>query len=124
MTAVPLKPYPFFFGILWRQFRYRTFALALFAAGGIGLMGFEPILMRDLIDALRANETEAENIWQLFALIAAVWFGSAACNRIREWVDLYTAPELRLQAQVEVYHWLDQHAPRFFQDHLAGSLGQ
>lgn len=124
LTAVPLKPYPFFFGILWRQFRYRTLALALFAAGGIGLMGFEPILMRDLIDALRANETEAENIWQLFALIATVWFGSAACNRIREWVDLYTAPELRLQAQVEVYHWLDQHAPRFFQDHLAGSLGQ
>ena len=124
LTVVPLKPYPFFFGILWRQFRYKTLALGLFAAGGIGLMGFEPILMRDLVDALRASDAEASKIWSLFSLIAAVWFGSAACNRLREWVDLHTAPALRLQAQVEVYHWLDQHAPRFFQDHLAGSLGQ
>jgi len=124
LIAVPLKPYPFFFGILWRQFRYRTLALALFAAAGIGLMGFEPILMRDLVDALQKQPTQSEAIWQLFLLIALVWFASAACNRLREWVDLYTAPELRLKAQIEVYHWLDQHAPRFFQDHLAGSLGQ
>lgn len=124
MTAIPLKPYPFFFGILWRRFRYRTLALGLFAAGGIGLMGFEPILMRDLVDALRSASVEPAQVWQLFSLIALVWFASAACNRLREWVDLYTAPQLRLQAQLEVYHWLDQHAPRFFQDHLAGSLGQ
>ena len=87
-------------------------------------MGFEPILMRDLIDALRATPTEPGQVWRLFSLIAFVWFASAACNRLREWVDLHTAPQLRLQAQVEVYHWLDQHAPRFFQDQLAGSLGQ
>ena len=87
-------------------------------------MGFEPILMRDLIDALRATPTEHGQVWRLFSLIAFVWFASAACNRLREWVDLHTAPQLRLQAQVEVYHWLDQHAPRFFQDQLAGSLGQ
>jgi hypothetical protein len=87
-------------------------------------MGFEPILMRDLIDALRASDAEASKIWSLFSLIAAVWFGSAACNRLREWVDLHTAPALRLQAQVEVYHWLDQHAPRFFRIILQAVSGK
>jgi len=62
---------PLFFGILWRQFRYKTFALTLFATGGIGLMGFEPILMRDFVDALRASNPEPAKIWTLFGMIAA-----------------------------------------------------
>ncbi|MFY7872774.1 MAG: ABC transporter ATP-binding protein [Limnohabitans sp.] len=123
-TPIPLKPYPFFFGLLWRHFRWRTAGLTLFAGLGIGLMGFEPLLMRDLVEALRASEPQAEQIWRLFFWIVIIWFASAACNRMREWVDLYTAPQLRLQAQREVYHWLDRHAPRFFQDQMAGSVSQ
>ncbi|MFM8588982.1 MAG: ABC transporter ATP-binding protein, partial [Limnohabitans sp.] len=122
--TIPLKPYPFFFGLLWRHFRWRTAGLTLFAGLGIGLMGFEPLLMRDLVEALRASEPQAEQIWRLFFWIVIIWFASAACNRMREWVDLYTAPQLRLQAQREVYHWLDRHAPRFFQDQMAGSVSQ
>lgn len=123
-TPISLKPYPFFFGLLWRQFRWRTVALTLFAGLGIGLMGFEPLLMRDLIEALRSSAPDAQRIWWLFFWIAGIWFASAACNRFREWVDLYTAPQVRLQAQREVYHWLDRHAPRYFQDQMAGSLSQ
>jgi len=123
-TPIPLKPYPFFFGLLWRHFRGRTLGLTVFAALGIGLMGFEPVLMRDLIEALRAPVPDAGTIWWLFGAMAVIWFASAACNRFREWVDLYTAPQLRLQAQREVYHWLDRHAPRYFQDQMAGSLSQ
>lgn len=118
------RPYPFFFGLLWRRFRYRSLGLALFAGAGIGLMGFEPLLMRDLVEVLRQSDPDSSRVWELFALMALVWFASASCNRLREWVDLHTAPELRLQAQQEAYQWLDQHAPRFFQDNLAGSLGQ
>jgi ATP-binding cassette subfamily B protein len=118
------KPYPFFFGLLWRQFRWRVAGLALLAALGIGLMGFEPVLMRELIDALRVAAPDQDRIWWLFAGIAGVWFASATCNRLREWLDLYTAPHVRMQAQLEVYEWLDRHAPRFFQDEMAGSLGQ
>jgi len=118
------NPYPFFFKLLWRRFRWRSLGLALFAGGGIGLMGFEPILIRDLVEALRSGDPDQVEVWRLFALMAAVWFASAACNRLREWVDLHTAPALRLEAQQQAYEWLDQHAPRFFQDNLAGSLGQ
>jgi len=56
---------------LWRQFRYKTFGLTLFATGGIGLMGFEPILMRDFVDALRASNPEPAKVWTLFGMIAA-----------------------------------------------------
>ena len=118
------KPYPFFFGLLWRQFRWRVAGLSLLAAMGIGLMGFEPVLMRELIDALRVSAPDPTRIWWLFGGIAGIWFASATCNRLREWLDLYTAPHVRMQAQLEVYEWLDRHAPRFFQDEMAGSLGQ
>jgi ATP-binding cassette subfamily B protein len=121
---IPPKPYPFFFKLLWRRFRWRSFSLAIFAAGGIGLMGFEPILMRDLVEVLRSADPDEVEVWRIFTLMVAVWFASAACNRLREWVELHTAPALRLEAQQEAYQWLDQHAPRFFQDNLAGSLGQ
>ena len=87
-------------------------------------MGFEPVLMRELIEALRVSTPEQGRIWWLFAAMAGVWFASATCNRLREWLDLYTAPHVRMQAQQEVYEWLDRHAPRFFQDEMAGSLGQ
>ena len=121
---IPLKPYPFFFGLLWRQFRWRTVALALAAALGIGLMGFEPVLLRDLIDGLRAERPDSARVWWLFWAIVIIWFASAGANRLRDWIDVYTSPHVRMQAQVEVYQWLDRHAPRFFQQEMAGSLGQ
>lgn len=123
-SLIAPRPYPFFFGLLWQRFRWRTMGLALCAGCGIGLMGFEPILVRDLVEALRQEQPDQRLIWKLFALMVLVWFASAACNRLREWVDLHTAPQVRMQAQLEAYHWLDRHAPLFFQENLAGSLGQ
>ena len=56
--------------------------------------------------------------------MAGVWYLSSIANRLRDWLDLHTAPELRKQAQLEVYCWLEGHATQFFQDHMAGSLSQ
>lgn len=124
MTA---NPYHFFFSLLAREFPKRTFALALCAASGIGLMGFEPVLFRELIDTLRQLEPSPQQearIWQIFFWIAAVWFISSLFNRLYDFVDLHTSPALRLVAQQEVYEWLDRHSPRFFQEQFAGTLSQ
>jgi ATP-binding cassette subfamily B protein len=98
--------------------------LALLAATGIGLMGFEPILIRELIDELGRPSPDIERAWWMFFLVAGVWFLSSIANRFRDWLDLHTAPELRKQAQLEVYCWLEGHSTQFFQDHMAGSLSQ
>jgi ATP-binding cassette subfamily B protein len=116
-------PLRFLGGLLWRRFRWRTLGLVLLAAAGIGLMGFEPVLIKRLLDGLAAGGPDAQ-VWGVFWLMVAAWFGSAAANRLREWLDLHTAPQLRLEAQAEVYRWLDRHAPAFFHDELAGSLSQ
>jgi len=124
MTA---NPYRFFFSLLARKFPKRTLALSACAAAGIGLMGFEPILFRDLINALaqfQTNSSAADRTWPIFFLIAAVWFVSSLFNRLYDYIDLYTSPALRLAAQQEAYEWLDRHSPRFFQEQLAGSLSQ
>lgn len=116
-------PLRFLGALLWRRFRWRTVGLVLLAATGIGLMGFEPVLIKRLLDGLATGAPDAQ-VWGVFWLIVAAWFGSAAANRLREWLDLHTAPQLRLEAQAEVYRWLDRHAPAFFHDELAGSLSQ
>jgi len=121
---VAQSPLQFFFRLLWEHFRWRTLGLALLAGSGIGLMGFEPVLMKQLVDGLRLGEMPQEQSWAIFWLIVVIWFASAGCNRLREWLDLHTAPDLRMKAQEMVYEWLDQHSPRYFQDHMAGSLSQ
>ncbi len=121
---LPQKPFSFFWQIIWRGFRFRAMGLALLAAAGIGLMGFEPVLMRELVDELGKTDPSPARAWWLFALVAGVWYLSSIANRLRDWLDLHTAPELRKQAQLEVYCWLEGHATQFFQDHMAGSLSQ
>jgi ATP-binding cassette subfamily B protein len=121
---IPPTPYQFFWSLVWREFRLRSLGLALLAATGIGLMGFEPILMRDMIDELRSGQPDHARVWSLFWWITIVWFVSSGANRLRDWLDLYTAPEVRKRAQLEVYCWLEGHSTQFFQDHMSGSVSQ
>lgn len=127
------NPYRFFFSLLARQFPKRALALAGCATAGIGLMGFEPVLIRELIQALSSGlppggtsppTTDTTRVWQLFGLIAVIWLVSSLFNRLYDFVDMHTSPALRLAAQQSVYEWLDQHAPRVFQENFAGSLSQ
>jgi len=118
------SPYAFFFGLVWREFRWRALGLGLLSAAGMGLMGLEPLLLRDLINALGQSSTQQEQaLWLLF-LVVLTWFASMACNRLSDWLEMHTSPELRLRAQAELYSWLDGHSPAFFQSQMAGNLSQ
>lgn len=117
-------PLTFFGNLIWRSFRWRVTGLIFLAALGIGLMSLEPIFLRGLLDALDQPQPEADKVCFWFFAMVLAWFGSAGANRLREWLDIHTAPELRLQAQLDAYHWLDLHSPQFFQNELAGGLSQ
>jgi ATP-binding cassette, subfamily B, bacterial len=121
---LPNTPYSFFFGLIWQGFRWRVAGLTLCAAAGIGLMSLEPLLLRGLFDALNQSPPEPSQVWPWFVGMALAWLGSSVANRLREWVDLHTSPALRTQAQLALYHWLDQHSPRFFQNEMVGGLSQ
>lgn len=118
------SPYSFFFGLIWREFRLRALALGLLSVAGMGLMGLEPLLLRDLINSLQSNPTDGQAAMGIFYMVVGVWFASMACNRLQDWVEMHTSPQLRLRAQAQLYAWLEGHSPSFFQTHMTGNLAQ
>lgn len=122
--GIPTTPW----GLLWlfvrRRYLGRTILLNLTAAGGILLMGLEPVALKALVDGLaRGGGWSAEVTWWVVAL-GGLWVASAAFNRAREVVDLYTSPALRHEVQFYLFAHLIDHSPRYFQDNFAGKLGQ
>ncbi|MBF0158289.1 MAG: ABC transporter ATP-binding protein [Magnetococcales bacterium] len=119
------------FAFLWLFMRHRyplrSVALAVAAAASIAFMGFEPPILRNLIEALGqvAHSTDAlSDAWLWFAAMAGCWLASAACNRLYEWVDLHTTTRWRFSIQSYLFSWLLEHSPHYFQEHMAGKLGQ
>lgn len=114
------------------RFLGRAILLNLAAAGGIGLMGMEPVAMRGLVDTLaglQGNQSAGSPAWtaevmRWFLLLGGLWIASALFNRLRELVDLHTSPALRHAIQVRLFDHLIDHSPRYFQDNFAGNLGQ
>lgn len=117
-------PKRFVAAILWRHFRLQSFALAGLSATGIGLMSLEPVFIRDLINALGQPSVDSHHVWGLFGWICTAWFLSSLANRIRDFVELKTSPELRKQTQLMLYRWLIQHSSAFFKEHSTGNLSQ
>ncbi len=131
LQAIPPKPFALFWTLVVRRMPLRSIALVLSAAGGIGLMGLEPLLLKALFDGMKAYSASSVDaqasvkslIW-IFSAVVAVWFASAGFNRLREWIDLYTAPRARFQAQTLLFSWLLQHSSRYFKQNFAGTLTQ
>ena len=117
-------PYVFFWSLVRRHFKLRAFGLVLLSIAGIGLMGFEPVLMKSMINELELKPINTANVWTYFVMIVGAWLLSSIANRLRDWIDIYTSPEIRKRAQLEVYCWLEGHSQKFFEDHMAGSLSQ
>jgi ATP-binding cassette subfamily B protein len=123
-SAPGKDPYAFFWALVRRHFKLRVLGLVLFSVAGIGLMGFEPVLMKSLIHELERKPVDASQVWIYFGLMVGAWYLSSMANRLRDWLDIYTSPEIRKRAQLEVYCWLEGHSQKFYEDHMAGSLSQ
>lgn len=118
------SPFSFFFSLVWTHFRKRTLVMALLSVLGMGLLSLEPLLLRDLVRALEAPTRNPTHAYWLFTLIVVIWFASLACNRLRDYVELRTSPDLRLTAQMRLFEWLDQHNSDFFRAHHSANLAQ
>ncbi len=96
------------------------------AALSIGLMGYEPPAMRQLIDTMSHYQPgqSPEMIWYWFQVIGALWLGSALCNRAYQAMETFTSPRFRYLVQNTLFSYLLWHSPRYFQENFAGKLGQ
>ncbi|PWC73929.1 ABC transporter ATP-binding protein [Azospirillum sp. TSH64] len=133
-SSLPSSPWRFLWMFVRNGFLGRAILLNLAAAGGIGLMGMEPVAMRGLVDALTGlsgagSQPSGSPAWtaevmRWFLLLGGLWIASALFNRLRELVDLHTSPALRHAIQLQLFDHLIDHSPRYFQDNFAGNLGQ
>lgn len=120
-------PLLMFSQLVLRNKPFRSLILILTAGAGIVLMGFEPALLKQLFDLLQADrisKVQVNAAMLLFMWIAVVWVASFAMNRVREWVEAYTAPVVRQEIQEFLLEWLIRHSAGFFRQRLAGSLAQ
>ena len=90
-------------------------------------MGFEPLLLKHLFDLLQSHGSgtlETTEALTLFGWIGGVWLASFAMNRLREWIEVYTAPEVRQEIQEFLLEWAMGHSAGFFRQRFAGALAQ
>lgn len=118
------SPFLFLFRLVWTHFRKRTLVMALLSVLGMGLLSLEPVLLRELVLALEAPTSSPARAYWIFGLVVVIWFASLACNRLRDYVELRTSPDLRLAAQMRLFQWLDQHDSNFFRAHHSANLAQ
>lgn len=108
---------------LWSPFKWRLFALGFLAALSVVTLAFEPFLLGKLVDSIKKDSTDLTTIQVLFWLIVVLWILSLCLDWIRDYVDLKTAPNIRLKFQLGLYEWVEKHSPQYFTEQLTGSLG-
>ncbi len=125
---IPTTPWGFLWLFVRHRFAGRALLLNLTAGGGIALMGLEPAVLRALVDALGRGNSQGgawtSEVLGWFLALGGLWVASALFNRAREIVEIWTSPALRYEIQTYLFSYLLGHSPRYFQDNLAGKLGQ
>lgn len=118
------SPFRFFFRLIWAEFPKRTLLISALSILSMGLVTLEPVLLKNLLEELDAETSSPAAAYWLFGLIAGVWVAALICNRVRDYVEMRTSPDLRLAAQMRIYRWLDQHSGDFFRSHHSSNLAQ
>lgn len=119
--------FSFLVGLLWARFRWNVVLLIAATLAGAALTSVEPVFLGWLVEALRKGGVGGPwtfDAWLSFALVATALIGSASFNRLREVIDLYTAPQLRMEIQTWLFSWLVEQSPDFFHRNFAGRLAQ
>ncbi|MEO5362972.1 MAG: ABC transporter ATP-binding protein/permease [Magnetococcus sp. DMHC-8] len=123
---IPRTAMAFLWFFLKERFLGRALLMIAIAALSIGLMGYEPPSLRNLIDAMtrfRPGDDPTE-IWYWFLVVGGLWLGSALCNRAYQVLEIVTSPPFRFLVQNTLYSHLIWHSPHYFQANFAGKLGQ
>ncbi len=122
------SPLRMYLELVCRQRPLRSILLVITAAAGIALMSFEPLLIKHLFDLLQSGSSMSPDFQtsalSIFGWIALVWLGSFAMNRVREYVEAYTAPTVRQEIQELLLAWVMRHSAGYFKQQFAGSLAQ
>lgn len=127
----PEKPIPttavaFLWFFLRKRFAGRALLMMIIASLSILFMGFEAPALRHLIDTMTnlKQGAQADEVWFWFFMIAVLWFGSSFCNRAYQILERHTVTRLRFLVQNTLFSYLIWHSPHYFQENMAGKLGQ
>lgn len=125
--AVARSAFSFLARFVWIRFRWKVMLLISATLAGSALIAFEPVFLGWLVEALRRADLQKPSsgeVWLPFVLVAVALVGSASFYRVRELIELHTAPQLRMEIQICLFSWLIEHAPDFFHRNFAGRLAQ
>ncbi|MEI6560443.1 MAG: ABC transporter transmembrane domain-containing protein [Rhodospirillaceae bacterium] len=124
-NGVPRAPFSFLAALI-RHHPFGFLSLIATAVGGLGVYSLEPMLLRDMVEALRtaprSGATEAAT--QPFLLVVSAWLVSAGFNRLHECASMHTVPTVKLEIQSILFSWLVEHSPQFFNETFAGDIAQ
>jgi ATP-binding cassette, subfamily B, bacterial len=129
------RPFHFAWGLLREKFPLRLLCMAGAVILGQAIESFEAYALKGIVDALTTvtaspttpspgAEAGSLSIGGWFAILLAVWLGSVGMYRVYQIIDIYASPSIRALAQKRMFAWLLGHSPQYFQDNLAGKLGQ
>ncbi len=122
MPVMPATPWAFLAAAVSDGYRLRLGLMALLVAVAQGLEALTPYALARLINAVSGHDASAA--WQWFATMLGLWFSTNLMFRLFDLAEGHTSPALRADVQKRLFAHLLGHAPRFFQDHFAGKLGQ
>lgn len=85
-----------------------------------------PYLLRLIIDTLTQHETHRALAWNdlKWLLVAGVglWVFVEVSFRVRDFIRAYAFPKLEADMRMAMFDHIQQHSPKYFNEHFAGSL--
>lgn len=85
-----------------------------------------PYLLRLIIDTLTQHEAHRALAWEdlKWLLVAGVglWVFVEVSFRVRDFIRAYTFPKLEADMRMAMFDHIQQHSPKYFNEHFAGSL--
>jgi ATP-binding cassette subfamily B protein len=128
LAVLPSAPFAFMRLLIGKHFLGRVSIMLSLAAIGTALEAFGPYALSHLINAIgaavSAHATFTSAILPWLGLLGAILLGSTLAFRGYDAIDVATSPRMRAVAQKYLFTYLLGHSPRFFQENLAGKLGQ
>jgi ATP-binding cassette subfamily B protein len=115
---------PWYF--LWHYVKRRPWQFASFLLLVVGAAGCAigvQIGMKNLVDAMADPERTRRAVWGPLALFIVLVGIESALWRLGGWLGCRTVVDTGVEVRLDLFQYLYGHAMRYFNDHLAGALG-